>query len=107
MKIDIISYNTYKSRQHPQEYVCRDGGGFGRYRETVAPTLLENGWKMATEHYDIGLFENKKPKDLAIDLVISLFDVEKYQFVYYAKYASGNYYYDGLTVFYKPKKVEI
>lgn len=107
MKIDIISYKTYKKRECPQEYVCHDGGGKAWYRETVAPTLLENGWKIATEHYDLGLFADKKPKDLAIDLTISLFDAEKYQFVYYAKYASGNYYYDGLIVFYKPKRSEI
>lgn len=104
MKIDIISYATYKKREHPKEYVCHDGGGKGWYRESVEPTLRENGWKLLSEHWDLSLFEDEPPKKLAIDLAISLcVDVEKYQFVYYAKYASGNYYYDGLKLFCKPK----
>lgn len=104
--MEICSYSTYKKRENPREYASYDGGGKSWYRETVDATLRNNGWKFATEDYDLGLFSKHKPKDVAEDSIRSLFDedfINSHRFVYYAKYASGNYYYDILNVYYKSK----
>jgi len=103
--MDIISYSTYKKHDSPSVYTVNDGGGKSRYRESVEPTLLHDGWRLISEDAEIGLFEDAKPKNLAVQAIQSLYDeqfCDAHRFIYYAKYASGNYYYDILKVYCKP-----
>ena len=101
--MEIYSYSTYKKRENPKEYTVADGI-MPRVRESVEATLIGNGWEFASEDYEIGLFSKRKPKELAEDSIRTLFDedfIQTHRFVYYAKYASGNYYYDILKIYSK------
>lgn len=102
--MDIISYNTYKKRYNPQIYYVRDGIK-GWAKQTVTPTLDHDGWKQCIYDYEYGMFENEKPKDMAIRLLKETWGEEwlnNKKFVYYPYYYNGmNSMMDALYVFYK------
>ena len=68
-EIDICSYSTFKKKENPVIYVVRDGGGKGWCCETVNPTMHSAGWNDCMQEFDYCLFDNEKPKDMAIRLL--------------------------------------
>ena len=98
--MEIISYSTYKKRNKPVIYEVRDGIK-GWAVQTVGPTLIHDGWKQCIFDYDYGLFDEEKPKDMAIRLLKETYGEEWLKnktFVYYPYYYNGM---DALYVYYK------
>lgn len=104
--IDIISYDTWKRRNNPTIYECRDSTK-GWIKQTIVPTLIKHGWKICGQEYDYSLFDKDNPKAMAKRIVLEEFGeewVKDKQFVYFASrnYQSG--FEDCLYVYYKEKK---
>lgn len=105
-QIDIISYETWKRHTNPTIYECRDGTK-GWIRETIAPTLINAGWKICGQEYDYSLFDKEKPKAMAERIVLEVFGeewVKDKQFVYFASRNYQRDFEDCLCVYYKDKK---
>lgn len=107
-EFDICSYNTFKKKENPVIYEVRDGGGKGWCCETVNPTMHSAGWNDCIQEFNYGLFDDEKPKDMAIRLLKQSYGPKWFEgkrFVYYPYYYSGdNDYMDALYVYYKEIK---
>ncbi len=103
--MDIISYSTFKKREKPTIYEVRDGGGKGWCRETVQPTMHSAGWNDCIQEYNYRLFDEEKPKDMAIRLLKEAYGeswLQGKRFVYYPYYYHGNNcYMDCLYIYWK------
>lgn len=91
--MDIISYATFKKRVKPTICEVRDGGGKGWCCDTVQPTMHSAGWNVCIIEYDYRLFDEEKPKDMAIRLLKEVYGekwLEGKKFVYYPYYYHGN-----------------
>lgn len=107
-EIEIISYATFKHKNNPTIYECRDGVK-GWIRETIAPTLISCGWKICIQEYDYSLFQYEKPKAMAKRLLIKEWGeewVQDKQFVYFASRCYKYDFMDALYVYFKLKKGE-
>ena len=102
--MEIISYNTYKKRYKPVIYEVRDGIK-GWAVQTVDPTLRHYGWRECIFEYDYGLFDEEKPKHMAMRLLKERYGelwLKNKTFVYYPYYYNGmNSMMDALYVYYK------
>lgn len=63
-----------------------------KVRRISSTKELGRGWQFIAEDYDYGLFEDKKPKEVALELIrMALGDkCEKYDFAYVAKRYRGH-----------------
>ena len=102
--IDICSYWTFKAKEKPDIYFVRDGCK-GWCKDTVNPTVHKAGWKDCIQEFEYRLFENEKPKEMAIRLLKEMWGeqwMENKKFLYYPYYYTGhNGYMYALYVYYK------
>lgn len=105
MDYKLESWATYKRKNNPVIYSCRDWVK-GWIKETVWPTMNNLGWHKA----DVAEYGINYPKKWAIKLIeerlIMHPDIDKTHFVY--SYTKGdNGYMDYVQVFYKIIKDKI
>lgn len=104
--LDLISYDTFKRRNNPTIYECRDGVK-GWIKETIAPTLIHYGWRICCQEYGYSLFDSEKPKAMAQRLILEDHGAEwakDKSFVYYSARSYKCDFQDNLFVFYKKKE---
>ena len=66
---DICSYWTFKAKENPDVYFVRDGCK-GWCKDTVNPTVHKAGWKDCIQEYGYRLFDNEKPKEMAVRQIL-------------------------------------
>ena len=99
MSYKLESWNTYKNREQPMIYTCKDSVK-GWIRETIWPTMSKMGWNK-TDIAEYGIETPKKwAKRIIDECLIMHLDSDKTHFVY--SYTKGiNGYMDYVQVFFK------
>lgn len=86
----ITSWATFRKKYVKEKYYVRDGVK-GWIRDSVIPTLSHYGWKICCQEYGYTMFNYEKPKAMAKRIITeSKMDTDKYEFLYYPYYYTGN-----------------
>ena len=86
----ITSWATFRKKYVKEKYYVRDGVK-GWIKDSVIPTLSHYGWKIFCQEYGYTMFNYEKPKAMAQRIITeSKMDTDKYEFLYYPYYYTGN-----------------
>lgn len=86
----LTSWVTFRTKYVTERWCVRDGVK-GWIVDSVLPTLSHYGWEICYQDYGYTMFHYEKPKKMAIRIIKeNQMDTEKYEYLYYPYYYTGN-----------------